>query len=221
MKRSLSGQLFQTAVVVLGTLLCGFAIQLELFSGAGVDPLTMFEEGLGRTLGIATGTVALGVNCTMLVLAALFNRKKLWVGTVITALLLGPAINLFAWVFLRLGIVQPATWAGKLIMCIAGVVLCGVGIAVYMLPDYGVGAMEAVMILLAEKLGKPYGPVRIAMDCTWGVLGFFLGGTLGLGTVIGAIGIGASMDFCYRRLRKVLAGRIPVGREGRIPESNS
>ena len=129
MKRSLSGQLFQTAVVVLGTLLCGFAIQLELFSGAGVDPLTMFEEGLGRTLGIATGTVALGVNCTMLVLAALFNRKKLWVGTVITALLLGPAINLFAWVFLRLGIVQPATWAGKLIMCIAGVVLCGVGIA--------------------------------------------------------------------------------------------
>ena len=51
MKRSLSGQLFQTAVVVLGTLLCGFAIQLELFSGAGVDPLTMFEEGAGRTLG--------------------------------------------------------------------------------------------------------------------------------------------------------------------------
>ena len=59
MKRSLASQLFQTAVVLFGTILCGFAIQLELFSGAGVDPLTMFEEGAGRTLGTATGNVAL------------------------------------------------------------------------------------------------------------------------------------------------------------------
>ena len=81
-----------------------------------------------------------------------------------------------------------------------------------MLPDYGVGAMEAVMILLSEKLRLPYGPTRIAMDCTWGVLGFLLGGTLGVGTIIGAFGIGASMDFCYRRLSKALEGKIPTGR---------
>lgn len=212
MKRSLASQLFQAALVLLGTLLCGFAIQLELFSGAGVDPLTMFEEGAGRALGTATGNVTLAVNCAMLVLALLFNRKKIWVGTVITALLLGPAINVSAWMFQSLGLQPPATWPGKLLMCLAGVLLCGASIAIYMLPDYGVGAMEAVMILLAEKLHLPYGPVRIAMDCTWGVLGFFLGGTLGAGTIIGAFGIGASMDFCYRRLSKALEGKIPTGR---------
>ena len=212
MKRSLASQLFQTAVVVLGTLLCGFAIQLELTSGAGVDPLTMFEEGAGITFGLPTGNVALGVNCFVLVLALLFNRKKIWVGTVITALLLGPSINLAAWMFDALGITTPSLWPGKLAMNIAGVLLCGAGIAIYMLPDYGVGAMEAVMILLAEKVHLSYGPVRIAMDCTWGVLGFFLGGTLGIGTVIGAVGIGSSMDFCYRHLKKALDGKIPTGR---------
>ena len=212
MKRSLASQLFQTAVVLFGTILCGFAIQLELFSGAGVDPLTMFEEGAGRTLGTATGNVALAVNCFMLLLALLFNRRKIWVGTVITALLLGPSINLAAWMFHSLGLFPPATWPGKLAMCLAGVLLCGAGIAIYMLPDYGVGAMEAVMILLSEKLRLPYGPTRIAMDCTWGVLGFLLGGTLGVGTIIGAFGIGASMDFCYRRLSKALEGKIPTGR---------
>lgn len=221
MKKSMGQQLFQAAVVLLGTLICGLGIQLELFSGAGVDPLTMFEEGLGRTTGVATGTIALGVNCVMLLLALLLNRKNIWVGTVITVFCLGPSINLFAGLMAGMGMLPPAGWLGKLAMNVAGVFLCGAGIAIYMLPDYGVGAMEAVMIFLAEKLHLPYGPVRIAMDCTWGVLGFFLGGTLGLGTVIGAIGIGASMDFCYRRLRKVLAGRIPVGREGRIPESIS
>ena len=212
MKRSVGQQLLQAAVVLLGTLICGLGIQLELFSGAGVDPLTMFEEGLGRTTGIATGTIALGVNCAMLLLALLLNRKNIWIGTVITVLCLGPSINLFAGLMAGMGMVPPAGWLGKIAMNIAGVFLCGAGIAIYMLPDYGVGAMEAVMIFLAEKLRFPYGPVRIAMDCTWGVLGFFLGGTLGIGTVIGAVGIGSSMDFCYRHLKKALDGKIPTGR---------
>lgn len=212
MKKSYSAQLVQALVVLLGTLICGLGIQLELFSGAGVDPLTMFEEGMGITTGIATGTVALGVNCAMLVLALLLNRKNIWAGTVITVLLLGPSINLFAGIMAGMGMVPPAGWVGKLAMNIAGVFLCGAGIAIYMLPDFGVGAMEAVMIFLADKLHLPYGPVRIAMDCTWGVLGFFLGGTLGIGTVIGAFGIGASLDLCLRQLKKLLGDRIPQGR---------
>lgn len=212
MKKSMGQQLFQAAVVLLGTLVCGLGIQLELFSGAGVDPLTMFEEGLGRTTGVATGTIALGVNCVMLLLALFLNRKNIWVGTVITVLLLGPSINLFAGIMNGMGLVPPAGWLGKLGMNIAGVVLCGAGIAIYMLPDYGVGAIEAVMIFLADKLHLPYGPVRIGMDCTWGVLGFFLGGTLGVGTIIGAFGIGASLDICFRWLKKLLGEKIPQGR---------
>lgn len=212
MKKSVGKQLLQAAVVLLGTLICGFGIQLELFAGAGVDPLTMFEEGLGRTLSIPTGTVALGVNCAMLLLALLLNRKNIWVGTVITVLLLGPSINFFAGLMAGAGLLPPAGWPGKLALNIIGVAVCGLGIAIYMLPDYGVGAMEAVMIFLAERLRVPYGPARIAMDCTWGVAGFFLGGTLGVGTIIGAFGIGASLDLCHRHLKKSLGRYIPQGR---------
>ena len=212
MKKSMGQQLFQAAVVLLGTLICGLGIQLELFSGAGVDPLTMFEEGLGRTTGVATGTIALGVNCVMLLLALLLNRKNIWVGTVITVFCLGPSINLFAGLMAGMGMLPPAGWLGKLAMNVAGLFLCGAGIAIYMLPDYGVGAMEAVMIFLAEKLHLPYGPVRIAMDCTWGVAGFFLGGTLGVGTIIGAFGIGISLDLCLRGLKKTLGKAIPAGK---------
>lgn len=212
MKKTFSQQAVQALVVVVGTLICGLGIQLELFSGAGVDPLTMFEEGLGITTHIATGTIALGVNSVMLLLALCLNRKNIWVGTVLTVLLLGPSINLFAGVMTGMGMVPPAGWVGKLAMNIVGVFLCGAGIAVYMLPDYGVGAMEAVMIFLAEKLRLPYGPVRIGMDCTWGVIGFFLGGTLGIGTLIGAFGIGSSLDLCLRGLKKVVGDRVPQGR---------
>lgn len=212
MKKAFSARLVQFLVVLLGTAVCALGIQLELFSGAGVDPLTMFEEGMGRALGTSTGNVTLGVNCVMLVLAIAVNRRRIWVGTAVTALLLGPFINLSAGAMEALGMLPPEGWAGKLLFNIAGVLLCGLGIAVYLLPDFGVGAMEVVMIFLSEKSHLPYGPVRIAMDCTWGVLGFFLGGTLGIGTVIGAFGIGSSMDLCLRRLNKAFGGKIPKGR---------
>lgn len=212
MKKTFSARVVQFLMVLLGTAICALGIQLELFSGAGVDPLTMFEEGMGRTLGTATGNVTLGVNCVMLALAFAINRRRIWVGTAVTALLLGPFINLFAGMMDALGMTPPEGWPGKLLFNIAGVLLCGVGIAVYLLPDFGVGAMEVVMIFLAEKLRLPYGPVRIGMDCTWGVLGFFLGGTLGIGTVIGAFGIGSSMDLCLRLLQKALGDRVPKGR---------
>lgn len=212
MKKTFSARLAQFLMVLLGTAVCALGIQLELFSGAGVDPLTMFEEGMGRTLGTSTGNVTLGVNCVMLLLAFAINRRRIWVGTAVTALLLGPFINLSAAAMDALGMLPPAGWAGKLLFNVAGVLLCGAGIAIYLLPDFGVGAMEVVMIFLAEKLHLPYGPVRIAMDCTWGVLGFFLGGTLGVGTVIGAFGIGSSMELCLRGLNKVLGGKVPKGR---------
>lgn len=212
MKKTFSARLAQFLMVLLGTAVCALGIQLELFSGAGVDPLTMFEEGMGRTLGTSTGNVTLGVNCVMLILAFAINRRRIWVGTAVTALLLGPFINLSAAAMDALGMLPPASWTGKLLFNVAGVLLCGAGIAIYLLPDFGVGAMEVVMIFLAEKLHRPYGPVRIAMDCTWGVLGFFLGGTLGVGTVIGAFGIGSSMELCLRGLNKVLGGKVPKGR---------
>lgn len=212
MKKTFSARAVQFLMVLLGTAVCALGIQLELFSGAGVDPLTMFEEGMGRTLGTATGNVTLGVNCVMLALAVCINRRRIWVGTAVTALLLGPFINLSAGVMDAMGMLPPEGWVGKLLFNIIGVLLCGVGIAIYLLPDFGVGAMEVVMIFLSEKLRLPYGPVRIGMDCTWGVLGFFLGGTLGIGTIIGAFGIGSSMDLSLRLLKKTMGDRIPTGK---------
>ena len=212
MKNTVGKQLLQAAIVLFGTVVCGLGIQLELFSGAGVDPLTMFEEGLGRTISVQTGTVTLGVNVAMLILSLILNRKNIWIGSAITVFLLGPSINLFAGIMAEMGMSPPASWPGQIAMDLLGVFLTGLGIAIYMLPDYGVGAMEAVMIFLAEKFRLPYGPTRIAMDCTWGVLGFFLGGTLGVGTLIGAFGIGASLDLCYRALKPLAKGRVPEGK---------
>ena len=213
MRAPLGRHLAQSALVLAGTLLFGLGIQLQLFSGAGVDPLTMFEEGVGRRLGLPTGTITLSVNCVVLVFALLLNRRRVWIGTIINVLG-GPSVNFFAWAMDTLGMISPDTWPEKILFSLLGVFACGFGAAVYMLPDYGVGVIDVMMIYFSEKLHLPYAPVRIVMDTTSGVIGLFLGGTLGIGTVFGAFGIGIVLDYCHRWLRKSFGYRVPQGRDG-------
>lgn len=199
-KRTWQQLLPRLAAALAGAVVTGFGIHLILSSGVGVDPLTMFEEGLARVLGLGTGTVVWWVNMTVLALGALINRAKVGWGSLITALVIGPSVNLAA----SLGLPVPGTLLSGIAVNLLGVAVVGLGIAIYMAADCGVGAMEIVMMFLADKTHKSYGLIRVLMDCGWLVLGILLGGTLGVGTVIGAFGIGISMDLCYRGITRLL-----------------
>lgn len=213
MKTPFGRHIVQSVIVLMGTLLFGLGIQLQLFSGAGVDPLTMFEEGVGRRLGLPTGTITLSVNCVVLVIALILNRRRIWIGTIINVMV-GPSVNFFAWLMETMGMTSPESWPVKIMFSLVGVFACGFGAAIYMLPDYGVGVIDVMMIYFSEKLHLPYAPVRVVMDGTSGVIGLFLGGTLGIGTIFGTFGIGIVLDYCHRWLRKLFGAKIPQGREG-------
>lgn len=202
MKKETLGQKFVCALwVFAGAVILGLGIVMVLQSGVGVDPLTMFQEGLAKTLGVPTGSVVFAFNMSTLAIGFLINRRRIGWGSLISCFFIGPSVTFFT----NLGVVpSPESFVSSLIMNIAGIAVVGFGIAVYMVPDWGMGGTESVMIFIAEKLHKPYGIVRICMDSTLGVIGFFLGGTLGLGTVLGAVGIGSTMDFFYHRLCKAM-----------------
>ncbi len=200
MKRSLPQQLCRLFWVFVGAVVTGLGIRLILLSGAGADPLTMFEEGLAKTLGLDTGLTVWGVNMVFFVVALLVNRGLLGWGTLVTAFCIGPSVSFFE----SLALSAPASFPAAVAVNVLGVLVVGLGIAVYMSADYGMGALEAIMVRIAEKIHKPYGVTRVGMDCSWLVLGVLFGGTLGVGTVIGAFGVGLSMDFFYRGIKKYI-----------------
>lgn len=195
--------------VFIGSVVCGLGIKLILLSGAGADPLTMFEEGLSKTIGVDTGIVVWGFNMIMLVIAFFLNRKAIGWGSLVASFFIGPAVTFFG----MFGIPAPATFPGSIAMNVLGVVVCGLGIAIYMTPAYGVGAMEAIMMFISDRVHKTYGLVRVCMDCTWGVIGFFLGGTLGIGTIIGAFGIGTSLDLFFRGIKRFVLKEAPASQD--------
>ncbi|MEG1778066.1 MAG: hypothetical protein RR209_03725, partial [Angelakisella sp.] len=64
--------------------------------------------------------------------------------------------------------------------------------------------MEALMLFFTDRFKTPMGPTRVVQDCIWGLIGLLLGGTLGVGTIIGLFGIGMAIQLFYTRLRKLI-----------------
>lgn len=202
-KDTLVQKLICLLVVGIGSLICGLGIQLTLMAGLGVDPITLFEEGFAKTVGIPIGTTAVLFNICMLTLGFFLYRRAVNWGSLLATFTVGSSINLWAAVLpaFSLGFV------GQLLLDVAGVLIIGLGIALYMLPEYGTGGLEALMLYLGERFKKPIGPMRVCLDCSWGVIGILLGGTLGLGTLIGGVGIGMSIQLFYKPLQRLLPNR--------------
>lgn len=186
--------------VAIGSAVCGLGIQLTLLAGIGVDPITLFEEGASRVSGLPVGTVAIIFNLVMLAAGFVLYRPAVNWGSLIASFSVGSAINLWA----RLISTPPEGIVLRVALDIFGVMVIGLGIAIYMLPEYGTGGLEALMMYFSKRFNKPMGPARVVLDCSWGIIGVILGGTLGLGTIIGGFGIGMSIQLFYGLLQKYL-----------------
>lgn len=199
LKQTFAQKLLCLVWVLIGSILTGIGIVLVLQSGIGVDPLTLLEEGMSYTFHIPSGTAVLIVNMTTLTLGFLLNRRSLGWGSVLCSVAIGPAVNAFAAIFP----VFPSTIWGGLLMNVIGVAVMGLGIACYMLPEYGVGGMESIMMFFSEKFHCSYAVVRICMDALCAIGGLLLGGSLGIGLVIGVFGLGIAINFFLRVLQKI------------------
>ncbi|AXK44807.1 YczE/YyaS/YitT family protein [Brachybacterium saurashtrense] len=172
------------AQMMLG--LSGFGVSLALLleSGLGGAPWDVLHAALAERLGLTVGSVSIGVSF-LLLLAWLPLRERIGIGTVANALWVGICIDLGM-------LVLPAADGLPLAvgMMLAAVVLNGVSGAVYIGAQLGAGPRDGLMTGLGSVLSRPVGPVRIALEVLVLLTGWALGGPLGVGTVVYALGLG-------------------------------
>ena len=169
--------------VLLGTTLIGTGVALNFSSKLGLGPWGVFHEGisLNTTLSFGSAIIATGVFVTFLWIP-LKQRPGIatfvdifWIGTVadlVIGLDLNPESLLLKWIFVFIGII-----------CI------GSGTAIYVGADMGSGPRDGVMVGLESK-GLKIGMARNIIEVTALALGWLLGGTVGLSSVVIAISIG-------------------------------
>ena len=166
-----------------GLVLYGVSSSLLVLAGLGLDPWDVFHQGLSRTFGLAIGTWAIIVGVVVLLLWIPL-RQRPGIGTVSNVVLIGLTMNVV------LGHVHaPHAMAARVACLVGGVFLNGVATGAYIGAGLGPGPRDGLMTGLAAR-GHSIRVVRTGLEVTVLVTGWFLGGTVGVGTVLYALSIG-------------------------------
>lgn len=167
-----------------GLWLYGLAAALQLRSGLGLDPWDVFHQGLSKHVGLAIGTVVIIIGATVL-LAWIPLRQRPGLGTLSNVVLIGVSLNV------SLEMLAPVhAMAARIGEMVAGIVLCGVATGMYIGAHFGPGPRDGLMTGLARRTGRSIRLVRTCIEVTVLVVGFLLGGRVGVGTVLYAGSIG-------------------------------
>ena len=161
----------------------GISASMLLLAGLGVDPWDVLHQGLSRRLGLGVGTWAIIISFFVL-LFWIPLRQRPGFGTVSNVIVVGLTIDVL------LATIPPVHGlAARVVVMCGGVILNGLATGAYIGAGLGPGPRDGLMVGLAAR-GHSIRVVRTCIELTVLVTGWLLGGTVGIGTVVYALGIG-------------------------------
>lgn len=167
-----------------GLVLYGASMALMIRAGLGLDPWDVLHQGLAERLPLSFGMVTIVVGALVL-LAWIPLRQRPGVGTVSNVIVIGLAVDASLAV-----LPAPDALALRVAFMLAGVGLNGVATAAYIGARLGPGPRDGLMTGLVRRTGRSVRLVRTSIEVTVLAGGWLLGGTVGVGTVVYALGIG-------------------------------
>jgi uncharacterized membrane protein YczE len=172
--------------LVLGLVTFGLGIAMMAEAGLGLGPWEAFHQGIARQTGLELGTVSILLGIPILVLWWPLGERP-GIGTLLNVVLIGSSTN----VALALLPTPPdVALLARLALMLGGVVVIAVGSGLYLSTDLGPGPRDGLMTGLHHRFGWSIRRARTVVELSVLGLGWLLGGTVGLGTVVFALGIG-------------------------------
>jgi uncharacterized membrane protein YczE len=205
----------RVAQLLVGLALYGFGCGLTVAAGLGVDPWTVLAEGLSRRSGIGVGWVT-NLLGALVLLAWIPLRQHPGIGTVANIAVVGTTMQI------TLSLVHtPGSPLGRVSFLAAGVIAVAIASGLYIGAHFGPGPRDGLMTGLHARLGLPIWMCRLAVEGTVLVLGWSLGGTVGVGTVVFAVCIGPLVHMALplfdAPVRRARAGADTDGRAVSAP----
>ena len=184
----------RVVILLAGLTIAHLGVTLFLLTELGTDPFNVFVQGLYRATAesaafLTHGRVHIGVCLLLIVVIALVDRSYIRIGTVLCMICGGPIIDFFTMLLNPIGIQGwslPVRIAVLAVGC--GILACGMTIVIK--SDAGTGPNDLVALIISDKLHGKFGLIRIITDVCFVLIGWALGGTVGLGTVICAFLVG-------------------------------
>ena len=189
--------MFRFARLLLGLVLYAVGIVLTLNAHIGYGPWEVFHVGLAETAGMSIGAAAIVTGVVIAFFAVLFG-EKLGLGTLLNMTLIGVVLD----AILLSGIIPVSrSFFTGVVMMVAGLFVVALASYFYIGSGFGAGPRDGLMVALTRKTRLPVGLVRGAIELVAVLVGWRLGGMVGLGTVLAALAIGFCIQLTFRLLK--------------------
>ncbi len=196
MKRSLKETCIRIAILFVGLTIAHLGVTLFLLADLGADPFNVLVQGIFRTTGqlpwwpLQThGNTHIAMCFLIIAVLLIVDRTYIKIGTILCMIFGGPIIDIFTYILATpLGAIDSLPL--RIVLNGLGCVILAFGMTIVIESDAGTGPNDLVSIVLADKLKKNFGIIRILVDVSFVAIGFVLGGSVGIGTLICAFLVG-------------------------------
>ena len=183
-------------ILIGGLMVSAVGITMMLQANVGLEPWSVLQNGMSVFFGITYGTAAMIVGAAVIAIAVLCG-ESFGIGTLANIFVCPVFID--ALLYLDWIPQMESLWSG-LVMLLAGMELLALGTWMYMKSALGSGPRDALMVVLARKTGRSVGFCRAVVELIAIFVGWRLGGQVGIGTVITAVGVGTLFNLNFAML---------------------
>ena len=167
-----------------GLSLFGLGEGLLIVSFTGASPWSVLAQGISLNVNLSIGMITFLISVTVLILWIPLGQK-LGIATILNALIIALMIDLCIKF-----VPTPSDYYNQLILATFSVITVGIGGGIYLVSNLGAGPRDGLMVGLQKKTNLPIALVRATLEITVVSIGWYLGGTVGIGTLLFAFGIG-------------------------------
>ena len=167
-----------------GLSLFGLGEGLLIVSFTGASPWSVLAQGISLNVNLSIGTITLLISIAVLILWIPLGQKP-GMGTIFNALIIAIMIDLCIKY-----VPTPSNYIHQLLLAVISVIMVGIGGGIYLVSNLGAGPRDGLMIGLQKLTNFPIAVVRAILEISVVSIGWYLGGTVGIGTLLFAFGIG-------------------------------
>jgi len=175
-------------VLCIGLFLFGLGESLIITASVGMSPWTVLAEGLSITTGLSIGALTFLISLGVLLLWIPLKQKA-GIGTILNVIIIAAVIE-WSLPFLP----HPENYVMKIIQAVSGTIIVGFASGIYLISNLGPGPRDGLMTGFQRVTGLPIAWVRIFLELTVITVGWTLGGTIGIATIIFAFGVGPAVS---------------------------
>ena len=193
------GAIFINVVLAVVSLFVnGFGIYLTIRANIGAAPWDVLGLGFSHTFGILYGNASIAIGVTILVIDILL-KEPIGLAMIIDTIVVGKSVDFFNWIDL---VPMCSKLYVSIPVMIVGLFIIGYTQYTYMIAALGCGPRDTLLVALKKRLKRiPIGAVSIALLSSATLIGYLMGGPVGIGTIICAFGAGPIMQFAFQSVK--------------------